>query len=90
MLSTSDEACSVAEQAELRDRLSAALRRLPAVHRAVLRERVGWGDGRPQSIRTVARTHGISRDVAHRIENEAWQMLRQLPQVDGLRDWLGA
>jgi len=59
MDSTRDEACSAAEQAELRERLGAALRRLPVVHRAVLRERVGWGTGArkasgPWPVRTAS------------------------------------
>ncbi len=79
-----------AELAEVRLRLGAALGDLPDPHRTVLRDRVGWVDGRPRSIRTVAATHGLSRDVVRRVEDEAREMLRGLPVLHGLRDWLEA
>jgi len=56
----------------------------------VLRERIGWVDGRPRSLRAVAAAHGLSRDVVRRVEDEAREMLRGLSQLDGLRGWLEA
>ena len=75
------------EQEDLRARLDAALERLPAPHQALLRDRVGWADGTPRSLRSVAAARGWSRDVARRIEHEARDMLRRLPQMEGLQEW---
>jgi RNA polymerase primary sigma factor len=74
-------------QRDISERLEAAMLRLPAEHRRLMAARLGWS-GPPQSLRSAAKAQGISRDVARRIEQEARDMLRRLPQVVGLRDWI--
>jgi len=61
-----DEPDASIERAELRERLDLALARLPTEHRGVLRERIGWSDGNPQSLRAVARKRGVSRETVAR------------------------
>ncbi len=74
---------------DVRERLDAALQRLPERHREVVAARVGWGDGRPRSVRAVADQSGLGRDVVHRLEAEAHAMLRAMPGVAPLTGWLG-
>ncbi len=84
------QAIATIERQQLRERLGAALARLPASHQALVCERVGWRDGTPHSLRTVADERGISPDLARRMERDALAMLRRQPQVDGLQEWLGS
>jgi len=72
----------------LHERLEVAMRHLPDEHRRVLAARVGWPAGDPLSQRAVSAAFGISRDVVRRVEAQAHQMLRDMPQVTDLASWL--
>ncbi len=83
-----DAAVRRVQRGQLRDRLDAALDRLPDRHRSVLRQRVGWSDGQPRGVQAVAAAHGISRDTVRRLEDEGRAMLREQAQLYALRDWV--
>ncbi len=83
-----DSAVQRVQRGQLRDRLDAALDRLPDRHQSVLRERVGWFDGQPRGVQAVAVAHGISRDAVRRLESEGRAMLREQAQLAALRDWV--
>ncbi|MDQ3415673.1 MAG: sigma-70 family RNA polymerase sigma factor [Actinomycetota bacterium] len=82
-----DEAVGHAEQQHLQELLAAALKRLPASHRNLLFERVGWDGRQPRSLRELADEHGVSRGMVKRMELDAHEMLRRSPQVEALDEW---
>ncbi len=86
--SGAEETVAGVEQQQLRVLLARALQRLPAAYRTLLCRRVGWDDGVPQTLRSLADERGISREMARQMERDAREMLRRLVQVDGLEEWL--
>lgn len=85
-----DEVTSQVERQQLRGLLASALDRLPAPHRDLLLERVGWADGTPRSLRELSAEWGISRDLVRRMELDAYDMLRRAPQVEALDGWFSS
>jgi RNA polymerase primary sigma factor len=73
-------------QAEQVDAIAGALDELPQAERDVIELRFGFADGEPESLDAIAKKHGIPRERAHHLEQDALRRLRNGRQLDAHRE----
>lgn len=80
--------CELLQQMELRERIHAALSRLPARHAEILRLRYGIGSAAPHTLDAIGQQFGLSRERIRQIEQQALSQLRDAAQRGPLTELL--
>jgi RNA polymerase primary sigma factor len=71
-----EDPSDVVAHGDVRHRLAKALAAIPERERTVLMERTGF-DGNPQSLTTIGKSLGVSRERARQLEGKALKKLRE-------------
>ncbi len=74
----------------LRQRLAKVLSRLPETQRQVLEYRMGLVDGHPHNLSDTARELGLTMHEAKKIEERAFEHIREAVPIQHLQKFLGA